>query len=67
MKKHKKKRGIPKFASDEEEAKWWSCAEGRAFLNQLPGAGVPIRSVRSKLVTKLARAISVQAPPIRST
>ena len=33
MEKRKvKKSGIPKFADEQDEAKWWASAEGRAFL-----------------------------------
>lgn len=53
-------RDAPKFATEEQEAKWWESAEGRAFLTrQSPGraAGKPKGSA---LVASLARAPSVQ-------
>ena len=59
MEKRKvKKPGVPKFADELDEAKWWASSEGRAFLRRQP----PARSVGggSKLVATLARAKSVQ-------
>lgn len=53
--------GIPKFATEADEADWWASREGRAFLksaaakasNKEPGKG-------SRLVGKLNRTPSVQ-------
>lgn len=61
MEKRKvKKLSVPRFASEQDEAKWWSCAEGRAFLKQQLSARNVIGPDGSKLVAKLARAGSVQ-------
>ena len=49
--------GIPKFANEQQEAKWWASAAGRTFLKQQPALD---REAGSKLVTGLARANSVQ-------
>ena len=48
---------IAKFASEEEEAKWWASANGRKFL-KAPSAQT--QPGGSKLVAKLAKATSVQ-------
>lgn len=59
QKQNAKSAGLPKFASEDEEATWWASAEGRRFLKaqsarkETPGRG-------SKLVAKLATAGSVQ-------
>ena len=61
MEKRKvKKSGIPKFANEQDEAKWWASTEGRTFLKQQSVALSTDRRGGSKLVTKLARANSVQ-------
>lgn len=52
--------GIPKFASEQEEAKWWASSEGRQFLKEQPAHQARKTPVGSKLVAKLARANSVQ-------
>jgi predicted DNA binding CopG/RHH family protein len=51
---------VPKFANEQEEAKWWASAEGRTFLKHQPAALSTDWRRGSKLVTKLARANSVQ-------
>ena len=48
--------GVPKFASEHEEAEWWASAKGRNFLKAQP-AGQP---GGSRLVAKLTKANSVQ-------
>jgi hypothetical protein len=54
------KSGIPKFADEQDEAKWWASAEGHRFLKrQSPATSVAGRD-GSKLVAKLARVSSVQ-------
>ena len=61
MEKRKvKQTGIPKFANERDEAKWWASAEGRAFLKQKSAAQRGNGLGGSKLVTKLVRASSVQ-------
>ena len=61
MEKRKvKNRAIPKFANEQDEAKWWASAEGRTFLKQQSESGSAARPVASKLVEKTARANSVQ-------
>jgi hypothetical protein len=53
-----KKSGIPKFANEQDEAKWWADREGRAFLKK---QRAPVaRTSGSPLVGKLVRASSVQ-------
>lgn len=52
--------GIPKFASEREEAIWWASAAGRAFLKAQPARKMGSAAGGSKLVAKLARASSVQ-------
>lgn len=51
---------IPKFASEQEEAKWWSSAEGRKFLKEQSARKEAGNPSGSKLVAKLVRAKSVQ-------
>ncbi len=61
MEKRKlKKLAAPKFASEQEEAKWWSGAEGRAFLKQQSKGGTAAGHGGSGLVAKLEEARSVQ-------
>jgi predicted DNA binding CopG/RHH family protein len=61
MEKRKaKKSGIPKFADEQDEAKWWASAEGRTFLKQQSLPGSVDGHGGSKMVAKLARANSVQ-------
>ncbi|MBI3645975.1 MAG: hypothetical protein HY233_08440 [Acidobacteriales bacterium] len=55
-----KNSGIPKFATEQDEAKWWVSREGRTFLKQQAAARNPHRRGGSKLVANLARANSVQ-------
>lgn len=50
---------MPKFISEDEEAKWWASAEGREFLKQQPGSGTK-KGKGSPLVANLNRASSVQ-------
>lgn len=52
--------GVPKFASDQEEAKWWSSSEGRNFLREQSANRAQKSPGGSKLVAKLAKANSVQ-------
>jgi len=47
---------VPKFANEQEEAKWWASADGRAFLKHQLAALSTDRRRGSKLVTKLVRA-----------
>lgn len=51
---------IPKFLNEDEEAKWWASAKGRAFLKQHATAGTPTKQKGSTFVAKLGRASSVQ-------
>ena len=60
MKQRKQTTGIPKFVSEEEEAKWWASAEGREFLKRQSAAGSSKKLKGSPLVNKLNRAGSVQ-------
>ena len=56
----RKKVGIPKFVSEQAEAKWWASVEGRTFLKaQAPAKSSAARG-GSSLVAKLARTSSVQ-------
>ena len=61
MEKRKaKKLDIPRFANEQDEAKWWVSTAGRAFLKQQSLARSADGRGGSKLVRKLARASSVQ-------
>ena len=60
MEQSKKRTDIPKFTSEQDEAKWWASAAGRTFLKQQSAADASKRSTGSPLVTKLTRARSVQ-------
>ena len=55
-----KARGIPKFTSEQDEAKWWTSAEGRGFVKQQSAQRSEKAPGGSKLVAKLVRANSVQ-------
>lgn len=55
-----KKTGIPEFASEGAEAKWWASIEGRTFLKQHAMVRTAKKQGGSLLVAKLARASSVQ-------
>jgi hypothetical protein len=52
--------GIPKFTNEDEEAKWWASAAGRAFLKRQSAQGPPKNREGSPLVRKLTRMSSVQ-------
>ncbi len=52
--------GIPKFASEKEEAAWWASAKGRGFVKEQSGRKREKAPAGSKLVVKLASANSVQ-------
>lgn len=64
MNKHKEPRAavskIPKFATEDEEARWWATAEGRKFLKSQPAAKPRQSRQGSTLVNQLSRAGSVQ-------
>ncbi len=61
MEKRKAKQlSVPQFASEQDEAKWWSSTEGRTFLRQRSSAQSATGSVVSKLVSQVSRAGSVQ-------
>lgn len=61
MKKRKLKAvGIPKFATEQEEANWWASAEGRNFVRKQSTRRSEHSPGGSKLVAKLAKASSVQ-------
>jgi predicted DNA binding CopG/RHH family protein len=61
MEKRKvQKLNVPRFANEQEEARWWSGAEGRTFLKQQSRAGSATGKRGSKLVARLAPASSVQ-------
>lgn len=49
---------VPKFSSEQEEAKWWASPEGRHFVKEQSVQGK--KAGGSKLVAKLAKANSVQ-------
>lgn len=51
---------LPRFANEEEEARWWASAAGRRFLKAQPARGKTAPRRESKLVAKLARGNSVQ-------
>jgi predicted DNA binding CopG/RHH family protein len=50
----------PKFRTEDEEAKWWASADGRAFLRQQSAGRVRKEKKRSALVAELTRSGSVQ-------
>ena len=50
----------PRFKNEDEEAKWWAGAEGRAFLKRQSAAGTAKEEKGSALVSDLSRAGSVQ-------
>ncbi len=50
---------LPKFANEGEEAHWWASEEGRQFL-KAESARQREKAPGSKLVTKVAKANSVQ-------
>lgn len=50
----------PKFMNEDEEAKWWASAEGRAFLKRRSAAGASKKRWGSVVVSGLRRASSVQ-------
>ena len=50
----------PKFANEQEEAKWWASPDGREFLKQRSTRKAKKAPGGSKLVAKLARTNSVQ-------
>ena len=61
MEKRKSKTtDIPKFASEEEEAKWWASPKGRRFVKDQSARRKAKTPGGSKLVKKLARANSQQ-------
>ncbi len=51
---------LPKFETEDEEAKWWASREGRAFLRQQSVSRSQKTWHGSPLVAKLARQSSVQ-------
>lgn len=51
---------MPKFANEDEEAKWWASTAGREFLRRQSGAQPSRKLKGSSLVTELNRASSVQ-------
>jgi predicted DNA binding CopG/RHH family protein len=60
MSKTKQPPGKPDFRNEDEEAKWWASAEGRAFLKQQTAAQTADRRSGSPLVSRLNRTSSVQ-------
>jgi predicted DNA binding CopG/RHH family protein len=59
-KREAKTPGVPRFANEQEEARWWASAAGRRFLKQQSASGEAATQRGSKLVRKLARGSSVQ-------
>jgi predicted DNA binding CopG/RHH family protein len=59
-KQHKQLTKLPKFTSEDEEAKWWASAEGREFVKQQSSAGIPGKQKGSPLVANLSQTSSVQ-------
>jgi hypothetical protein len=51
---------MPKFLNEDQEAKWWASAKGRAFLKRRVAAGTPKQQKGSPLVANLGPAGSVQ-------
>jgi predicted DNA binding CopG/RHH family protein len=51
---------VPKFKTEDEEAKWWASREGRAFLKQQSSGKARKEHGGSPLVGKLTRESSVQ-------
>jgi len=60
MKREKQVTRVPKFKSEDEEAAWWSSAEGRGFLKDQASAGISQKQKGSTLVAGLNRTGSVQ-------
>ncbi len=52
--------GIPKFANEQDEAKWWASGAGRKFVKQRSAEPKDQAPKGSSLVKKLTRAASVQ-------
>jgi predicted DNA binding CopG/RHH family protein len=50
----------PKFANEDQEAKWWASPTGRDFLKRQSAAPASKSQKGSSLVTDLNRASSVQ-------
>jgi hypothetical protein len=46
---------LPKFTSEDDEAKWWASAKGRAFLKRHGATGTPEKQNGSTLVPNLRR------------
>jgi hypothetical protein len=54
MKKQQKQlTKLPKFTSEDEEAKWWASAEGREFVKQQSSTRSPGKQKGSPLVNNL--------------
>ena len=51
---------MPKFINEDEEAKWWSSADGRELLKQQSAMRTSRKLRGSPLVAGLGRAASVQ-------
>jgi predicted DNA binding CopG/RHH family protein len=51
---------VPKFETEDEEAKWWASREGRAFLKQQSAGRAQEKKRGSLLVAELTRESSVQ-------
>jgi len=58
--KNEKTTKVPKFDTEDEEAKWWASREGRAFLKQQSIVRAQKKQGGSQLVAKLTRENSVQ-------
>lgn len=59
-KRRTKTAGLPKFASEQAEAKWWASPEGRRFLKEQPLKRASKPAGGSALVAKLVKVNSVQ-------
>jgi hypothetical protein len=51
---------VPKFKTEDEEAKWWASREGRAFLKQQPTGKPQNEQHGSPFVANLGHDSSVQ-------
>jgi predicted DNA binding CopG/RHH family protein len=60
MPKPKQPLAKPEFTTEDEEAKWWAGAQGRAFLKQQSASGSSDRRKGSTLVSQLNTSKSVQ-------
>jgi hypothetical protein len=51
---------MPKFESEDVEAKWWASGAGREFVKQQSAVGTSRKQEGSPLVARLSRTASMQ-------